>query len=135
MKIKLKATRGKQKAAAIQLTTTVWRFGRSRVAMHLPQSRALTQIAKVICGNAFVSVHLRPVSTHSHCSFGHSSQVHGTSAQIKLATSPYLYVVCNVCAKDRKRKIQFAPKTALPFLGSAEETEKELYANNQKVLI
>jgi len=99
----LKTARGKQKAAATQQPTTVWRFGRSRLLMHLPQSRALTQIAKVICGRAFVSVHLRPVSTHSHSSFGHSSQVLGTTAQIKLATSPYLYVVCNAGAKTGNR--------------------------------
>jgi hypothetical protein len=63
----------------------------------------LSQIAKVICGRAFVSVHLRPVSTHSLRSFGHSSQVLGTQAQYKLATSQCLNVGCNVAAKAKKR--------------------------------
>lgn len=44
-------------------------------------------------GRAFVSVHLRPVSTPSLRSVGHSPQVHGTQAQIKLATSLCLNVV------------------------------------------
>ena len=69
-------------------TTTVWRFR--------AEEPPFSQIAKVICGRAFVSIHLRPVSTPSLRSVGHSSQVHGTQAQIYLATSPYLYVRCNV---------------------------------------
>jgi len=52
-----------------------------------------SQIAKVICGLACVSVHLNPVSTPSLRSVGHSLQAHGTQAQIYLATSPYLNVV------------------------------------------
>jgi len=58
-------------------------------------------------GRAIVSVHLRSVSTPSLRSVGHSPQVHGTQAQIYLATSPYLNVVCNVCAKTED-KIQKA---------------------------
>jgi len=74
-----------------------------------------SQIAKVICGRAFVSIHMRPVSTPSLRSVGHSPHVHGTQAQIYLATSPYLNVVCNVCAKTKMQKTkreerQFAPK-------------------------
>ena len=78
----------------IQLTTTVWRFG--------AEEPPLSQIAKVFCGRAFVSVHLCPVSTPSLRSVGHSPQVHGTQAQIYLATSPYLYVVCNKTAQRQK---------------------------------
>ena len=47
-------------------------------------------------GHACVSVHIRPVSTHSHCSFGHSPYVHGTPAQYYVATSPSLHVVRHV---------------------------------------
>jgi len=54
------------------------------------------QIAKVSCGKAFVSVHLRPVSTPSLSSVGHNSQVLGTQAQYKLATSQCLNVRCNI---------------------------------------
>jgi len=61
------------------------------------------QIAKVSCGRAFVSVHLRPVSTPSLRSVGHSSQVLGTQAQYKLATSQCLNVVCNAGAKTENR--------------------------------
>ena len=53
-------------------------------------------------GRAIVSVHLRPVSTPSLRSVGHSPQVHGTQAQIKLATSTCLNVVCNACRKGKK---------------------------------
>jgi len=67
-----------------QQPTTVWRFG--------AEEPPLSQIAKVFCGRAIVSVHLRPVSTPSLRSVGHSPQVHGTQAQFYLATSPYLYV-------------------------------------------
>ena len=74
-----------QKAAPAQHTTTVWRFRAERPPF--------SQIAKVFCGRAIVSVHLRPVSTPSLRSVGHSPQVHGTQAQIYLATSPYLNVV------------------------------------------
>jgi hypothetical protein len=56
----------------------------------------LSQIAKVFCGRAFVSVHMCPVSTPSLRSVGHSPQVHGTQAQIYLATSPYLNVGGNI---------------------------------------
>ena len=64
----------------------------------------LSQIAKVIVGRAFVSVHLRPVSTPSLRSVGHSSQVLGTQAQYKLATSQCLNVVRNGYAQDKKAK-------------------------------
>ena len=71
----------------VQLTTTaLWLRA---------QSRPSTQIAKVFVGRAFVSVHLRPVSTPSLRSVGHSSQVLGTQAQYKLATSQCLNVVRN----------------------------------------
>ena len=43
-------------------------------------------------GRAIVSVHIRPVSTLSPRSVGHSPHVHGTQAQYKLATSPCLNV-------------------------------------------
>ena len=66
------------------------------------EDRPSTQIAKGFVGKAFVSVHLRPVSTHSLRSFGHSPQVHGTQAQIKLATSTCLNVVSNACRKGNK---------------------------------
>jgi len=66
----------------------------------------LSQIAKVFVGKAFVSVHLRPVSTPSLRSVGHSSQVLGTQAQYKLATSQCLNVVCNKPAQD---KMQIPP--------------------------
>jgi len=69
-------------------TTTVLRFR--------AEEPPFSQIAKVICGIAFVSVHLRPVSTPSLRSVGHSPQAHGTQAQIYLATSQYLYVVRNI---------------------------------------
>ena len=68
-----------------------------------------SQIAKVICGRAFVSIHMRPVSTPSLRSVGHSPHVHGTQAQIYLATSPYLNVVRHVWvaqmqnAKDKRQ--------------------------------
>jgi len=65
----------------------------------------LSQIAKVIVGRAFVSVHLRSVSTHSLRSFGHSSQVLGTQAQYKLATSQCLNVGCNVAAKTIRPRV------------------------------
>jgi hypothetical protein len=55
------------------------------------------------CGNACVSVHLSPVSTPSLRSVGHSPKVHGTPAQYKLATSTYLYVGCNVAARQEPR--------------------------------
>jgi len=71
----------------IKRTTTVLRFR--------AEEPPFSQIAKVICGIAFVSVHLRPVSTPSLRSVGHSPQAHGTQAQIYLATSQYLYVVCH----------------------------------------
>jgi hypothetical protein len=61
-----------------------------------------SQIAKVFCGRAIVSVHLCPVSTPSLRSVGHSPQVHGTQAQIYLATSPCLNVVSNACRKGKK---------------------------------
>jgi len=67
------------------------------------QSRPSTQIAKVLCGNACVSIHLNPVSTPSLRSVGHSLQVHGTPAQYKLATSTYLNVGCNVAARQEPR--------------------------------
>jgi len=41
------------------------------------------------------------VSTPSLRSVGHSPHVHGTQAQIYLATSPYLYVVRNILAQDQ----------------------------------
>jgi hypothetical protein len=66
------------------------------------EDRPSTQIAKVFCGKAFVSVHLRPVSTHSLRSFGHSPQAHGTQAQYKLATSTCLNVVCQGRPKKKK---------------------------------
>jgi hypothetical protein len=71
-----------------------------------------SQIAKVFCGKAFVSIHMRPVSTPSLRSVGHSSHVHGTQAQIYLATSPYLNVVRNGYAQDKMQKTerQFTPK-------------------------
>ena len=94
MKTHFKATRGKPKAAATQQPTTVcWLRA---------EDRPSTQIAKVFCGKAFVSVHLCPVSTPSLRSVGHSPQVHGTQAQYKLATSTYLNVVCNACRKGKK---------------------------------
>ena len=46
-------------------------------------------------GHAYVSVHIRPVSTPSLCSVGHSPYVHGTPAQYYVATSTWLNVVCN----------------------------------------
>ena len=76
---------------AVQHPTTVWRFR--------AEEPPFSQIAKVICGRAIVSIHMRPVSTPSLRSVGHSSHVHGTQAQIYLATSPYLNVGCNVAAK------------------------------------
>ncbi|MFA6521944.1 MAG: hypothetical protein WCT53_06225 [Candidatus Gracilibacteria bacterium] len=63
-----------------------------------------SQIAKVFVGRAFVSVHLWPVSTPSLRSVGHSPQVHGTQAQIYLATSTYLNVVRKNPAQDREPK-------------------------------
>jgi len=80
-----------QRQLPVLRTTTVWRFG--------AEEPPLSQIAKVICGRAIVSVHLRPVSTPSLRSVGHSPQVHGTQAQIYLATSPYLNVGCNFGAR------------------------------------
>jgi len=53
-----------------------------------------SQIAKVFGGRAIVSIHTCPVSTPSLRSVGHSPHVHGTQAQIYLATSPYLNVSC-----------------------------------------
>jgi hypothetical protein len=81
-------------SAKEQQPTTVWRFG--------TEEPPLSQIAKVICGRAFVSIHMRPVSTPSLRSVGHSPHVHGTQAQIYLATSPYLNVGRNSWAQDRK---------------------------------
>jgi hypothetical protein len=74
-------------------TTTVWRFR--------AEEPPFSQIAKVICGRAIVSVHMCPVSTPSLRSVGHSPQVHGTQAQIYLATSQYLYVVQNATRKAK----------------------------------
>jgi hypothetical protein len=68
----------------------------------------LSQIAKVICGRAFVSIHMRPVSTPSLRSVGHSPHVHGTQAQIYLATSPYLNVVQNTGGQGKKTKAWLA---------------------------
>jgi hypothetical protein len=83
---RIKEVAGRQKAGASLLhTTTAWWFGAERPP--------LSQIAKVFGGRAFVSVHLCPVSTPSLRSVGHSPQVHGTQAQIYLATSPCLNVV------------------------------------------
>jgi len=65
-----------------------------------------SQIAKVFCGRAFVSIHTCPVSTPSLRSVGHSPHVHGTQAQIYLATSPYLNVVRNGYAQDKMQKKQ-----------------------------
>ena len=53
-------------------------------------------------GRAIVSVLIRPVSTPSLRSVGHSPYVHGTQAQYKLATSPCLYVVCNLGGRKAK---------------------------------
>jgi hypothetical protein len=69
-----------------------------------------TQIAKVICGRAFVSIHTCPVSTPSLRSVGHSPHVHGTQAQIYLATSPYLNVGCNTASEDKKAERQASAK-------------------------
>jgi hypothetical protein len=68
-------------------------------------------------GHACVSVHIRPVSTPSLRSVGHSPHVHGTPAQYYVATSPSLHVVQNciraqdirVCAKANT--IKQKPKT------------------------
>jgi hypothetical protein len=81
--------------ATAHRTTTVWWFG-----AEIPP---LSQIAKVFCGNAFVSVHMCPVSTPSLRSVGHRPQAHGTQAQIYLATSPYLNVVCNALATQNRK--------------------------------
>jgi hypothetical protein len=75
-------------------TTTVLRFR--------AEEPPFSQIAKVIGGRAIVSIHMRPVSTPSLRSVGHSPHVHGTQAQIYLATSPYLNVVSNACRKGKK---------------------------------
>ena len=79
-------------------TTTAWWFGAERPP--------LSQIAKVFCGRAFVSVRLRPVSTPSLRSVGHSPQAHGTQAQIYLATSPCLNVVRHCPTKTREGMAQ-----------------------------
>ena len=79
-----------------QQPTTVWRLS--------AEDRPSTQIAKGFCGRAIVSVHLCPVSTPSLRSVGHSPHVHGTQAQIYLATSPYLNVGCNVVARQEPRE-------------------------------
>ena len=77
----------------------------------------LSQIAKVFVGRAIVSVHLRPVSTPSLRSVGHSSQVHGTQAQYKLATSQCLNVVSNACRKDNKYRARKAKQMQTPRNG------------------
>ena len=46
------------------------------------------------------------VSTHSLRSFGHRPRVHGTTAQIELATSPCGNVVCNKTAQRQKSRRQ-----------------------------
>jgi hypothetical protein len=53
-------------------------------------------------GHAIVSVLIRPVSTPSLRSVGHSPHVHGTQAQFYMATSPSLDVVRNVCLPQDK---------------------------------
>ena len=85
-----------ERHAVQQRPTTVWRFR--------AEEPPFSQIAKVICGRAFVSIHMRPVSTPSLRSVGHSPHVHGTQAQIYLATSPYLNVGCNVVARQEPRE-------------------------------
>ena len=90
-------------------TTTVWRFR--------AEEPPFSQIAKVICGRAFVSMNMRPVSTPSLRSVGHSPHVHGTQAQFYLATSPYLYVVCNVCAQDKMQKAVCTERQVAPSWG------------------
>jgi len=72
----------------------------------------LSQIAKVFCGRAFVSVHMCPVSTPSLRSVGHSPQVHGTQAQIYLATSPYLNVVRHFRGKTGNRARQLKTRNS-----------------------
>jgi len=74
------------------------------------EDRPSTQIAKGFCGRAFVSVLIRPVSTPSLRSVGHSPHVHGTQAQYKLATSTCLNVVRNGYAQGRKAKMQITPQ-------------------------
>ena len=103
-----------------QLTTTVWGLR--------AEYRPSTQIAKVLCGNAFVSVHLLPVSTPSLRSVGHCQQAHGTTAQYKLATSPYLNVVRNGYAQDKMQKTerQFTPKYRSRIVRSQKKTWKQL---------
>jgi hypothetical protein len=72
-----------------------------------------SQIAKVFCGRAIVSIHMRPVSTPSLRSVGHSPHVHGTQAQIYLATSPYLNVVRNKPAKTKTAAAKPKPEIAI----------------------
>ena len=88
-----------------QRTTTVWWFR--------AEEPPFSQIAKVICGRAFVSVHMCPVSTPSLRSVGHSPQVHGTQAQIYLATSPNLNVVQNKPAKTKTAAAKPKPEIAI----------------------
>jgi hypothetical protein len=90
-------------------TTTVWRFRAERPPF--------SQIAKVFCGRAIVSIHMRPVSTPSLRSVGHSSHVHGTQAQIYLATSPYLNVVC----KNR------TPQDSSPSWAAERQVKNEIH--------
>jgi hypothetical protein len=79
-----------KRQAQTQHTTTAWRLR--------AQSRPSTQIAKVIVGNAFVSVLPRRCPLVRIRSLGHRPRVHGTTAQYKLATSPCLNVVRNCWA-------------------------------------
>jgi hypothetical protein len=83
-------------------------------------------------GNAFVSVHLRPVSTPSLCSVGHSSQAHGTQAQYKLATSPCRNVVCNCKPLKTEERAQDRNmnEIALQHKGK-NSSDQHLYADMQ----
>jgi hypothetical protein len=117
-KLKTKGSARNTKAAPAQQTTTVWRFG--------AEEPPLSQIGKVFCGLAFVSVHLRPVSTPSLRSVGHSPQVHGTQAQIYLPTSPYLNVVSNACRKGKKAIKTGRAKTNTIKLKKRKMYEKDL---------
>jgi hypothetical protein len=61
-----------------------------------------TQIAKVSCGKAYVSIHSRRCPLLRYRSVGHRPFVHGTSAQYKLATSTWRNVVCQGRPKKKK---------------------------------
>ncbi len=76
----------------------------TRVCWLRAEDRPSTQIAKVFCGKAFVSILSRRCPLVRIRSLGHRPFVYGTTAQYKLATSTYPTVVRNTGSKTTKAR-------------------------------